>query len=168
MEIHLPENFNFLLQFGPLSSACQSINSSAPLDTIWRHRSGSKLVHVIACCLMAPSLYLNQCWLDINRVLCHAPESSFNALRLRQNGCHYPDDMFICIFLNENVWIAIKISLKFVPKGSINNTPALVQIMAWRQPGDKPLSEPIMVNFLMHICVNRPQWVKRIAEKFNP
>ena len=33
-------------------------------------------------------------------------------------------------FLNENVRISIKISLKFVPKGPINNNPALVQIMA--------------------------------------
>ena len=36
----------------------------------------------------------------------------------------------------------MKISLKLVPKGSINNIPALVQIMAWRRTGDKPLSEP--------------------------
>ena len=47
--------------------------------------------------------------------------------------------------LNENAWIAIKISLKFVPKGPINNIPELVQIMAWRLPGDKPLSQPVMV-----------------------
>ena len=39
---------------------------------------------------------------------------------------HLPDDIFNCIFLNENVHIAIEISLKFVPKGSINNIPALV------------------------------------------
>ena len=45
----------------------------------------------------------------------------------------------------ENVWILIKISLKFIPKGPINNILALVQIMVWRRPGDKPLSEPIMV-----------------------
>ena len=36
---------------------------------------------------------------------------------------------------------SIKISLKFVHKGPINNIPALVQMMAWRRPGDKPLSE---------------------------
>ena len=48
------------------------------------------------------------------------------------------DDIFKCIFLNENAWISIKISLKIVPKGPINNIPALVQIMAWRRPGDKP------------------------------
>ena len=41
----------------------------------------------------------------------------------------------------------------------MNNIPALVQIMAWRRPGDKPLSEPMMVSLLTHICVTRPQWV---------
>ena len=85
-----------------------------------------------------------------------------NTLRLRQDGRHFPDDIFKCIFLNENVWISIKISLKFVPKGPINNNPALVQIMPWRRSGDKPLSEPMMVSLLMHICVAPPQWVKWI------
>ena len=54
-----------------------------------------------------------------------------NTLRPRQNGCRFADDTFKCIFLNENVRISIKISLKFVPKGPINNNPALVLIMAW-------------------------------------
>ena len=58
---------------------------------------------------------------------------SFNTLRPRQNGRRFPDDIFKCIFLNENVWISIKISMKFVPKGPINNIPALVEIMAWRR-----------------------------------
>ena len=61
------------------------------------------------------------------------------------------------IFFNENVSIAIKITLKFVPKGPINNIPALVQIMAWRLDGAKPLSEPMMDSLLTHICVSRPQ-----------
>ena len=43
------------------------------------------------------------------------------------------------------------------PLLTINNIPAVVQIMAWRQPGDKPLSEPMMVSLLMHISVTRPQ-----------
>ena len=50
----------------------------------------------------------------------------FNTLRPRQNGRHFADDMFKCIFLNENIWILIEISLKFVPQGPINNIPALV------------------------------------------
>ena len=84
-----------------------------------------------------------------------------NTLRPRQNGRHFGDDTFNRIFVYENVTISIKFSLKFVPKGPINNIPALVQIMAWRRPGDKPLSEPVMVSLLTHICVTRPQWVRR-------
>ena len=83
-----------------------------------------------------------------------------NTLRPRQNGRHFADDIFRRIFLNENVCISLKISLKFVPKVRINNIPALVQIMAWRRPGDKPLSEPMMISLLTHIYVIRPQWVK--------
>ena len=91
--------------------------------------------------------------------------SFVNTLRPRQNGRHFPDDIFKCIFLNENIWILIKISLKFVPKGPINNIPAMVQIMAWRRLGDKPLSEPMMVSLLTHICVTRPQWVNIVWGK---
>ena len=65
-------------------------------------------------------------------------------------------------FLNENVRISIKISLKFVPRGPINDIPALVQIMAWHRTGDKPLSETMIVRLPTHTCVTRPQWVKLI------
>ena len=82
-----------------------------------------------------------------------------NTLRPRQNGRHFADDIFKRIFLNENVLISLKISLKFVAKVRINNIPALVQIMAWHRLVDKPLSEPMMVSLLTHICVTRPQWV---------
>ena len=75
---------------------------------------------------------------------------------LTQDGRHFPDDIFKYIFFIENVLISINILLKFVSKGPINNIPALVQIMTWRRPGDKPLSEPIMVTLLTHICVTRP------------
>ena len=84
----------------------------------------------------------------------------FNTLRPGQNGRRFADDTFKRIFLNENFRISIKISLKFVPKGLINNNPALVQIMVWRWSGDKPLYEPMLVSLLTHICVTRPQWVK--------
>ena len=86
----------------------------------------------------------------------------FNTLRLRRSRRHFADDSFRYIFLNENIWISIKISLKSIAKGPINNIPALVQIMAWRRPGDKPLSEAMMVRLLTHICVARPQWVNKI------
>ena len=88
------------------------------------------------------------------------PETHLYSLRPRQNGRHFTDDIFKCIFLNENVWISLKLSLKFVPKVRIDVIPALVQIMAGRRPGDKPLSGPMMVNLLTHICVTRLQLFK--------
>ena len=76
-----------------------------------------------------------------------------NTLRPKQDGCHFPDDIFKCIFLNENVWILIKISLKFVPNGPINNIPALVQIMIWRRPDDKPLFERKIIPIVrLNLC----------------
>ena len=107
-------------------------------------------------------------------------------ISFEQNGGHFADSILKCIFfLNEKFCILIKVSLKFVPEdaieaarltlvfrrhiikislksvpeGPINIIPSLVQIMAWRRPGDKPLSEPMMVRLLMHICVTLPQWV---------
>ena len=76
-----------------------------------------------------------------------ALNTHLDTLRPRQNGHHFPDDIFKCIFLNENVWISIRISLKFAPEVPINNKPALIQIMAWRLTGAKPLSEPMMAYF---------------------
>ena len=96
-------------------------------------------------------------WQDSTLLACLC----FNTLRPRQNGRLFADDTFKCIFLNENNRISSEISLKFVPKGPINSIPALVEIMAWRRPGDKPLSEPMMVSLLTHIYVTRPQWVKQ-------
>ena len=65
-----------------------------------------------------------------------------------------------CIFFSKNVLILLRISLRFVPNGPINNIPALFQIIAWRRPGDKPLSKPMVVGLLAHICDTRSQWVK--------
>ena len=73
-----------------------------------------------------------------------------NTLRLRQYGRHVSDNIFKCIFLNENVWISLKIWLKFVPKDWINNIPALVQIM-------------VGADQATHISVTRPQWVKKLT-----
>ena len=47
----------------------------------------------------------------------------------------------------------------------LNNITTLVQIVAWCRPGDKPLSEPMMVRLPTHICVTRPQWVKFKSRK---
>ena len=150
-----------------------------------------------------------------------------NTLRPRQNGRHFTDVIFNCVFWNENVWISIDILLKLVPRDQINHYddvimcaiasqiaslmivystvypgadqskhqssaslafvwgihrgpvnsphkwpvtrkmfpfddvimqfPALVQIMAWRRLGDKPLSKAMLVSLLTQICITR--WV---------
>ena len=82
-----------------------------------------------------------------------------NTLRPSQDGRRFPDDIFKWLFFNEIIWISIKISKNFVLRCPVNNIPALVQIMAWRRPGDKPLSEPMIVRLPTHICVTRPQRV---------
>ena len=64
-----------------------------------------------------------------------------------QNGCHFADDIYTSILVNETLCIWITISLKFVPKGQHDNNLALVQIMAWHRIGDKPLSEPMLTWF---------------------
>ena len=65
----------------------------------------------------------------LSEILIKIPTFPFKKMHLkirRQDGRHFPDNIFKCIFLNENVWILIKISPKFVPKGPIDNKPALV------------------------------------------
>ena len=68
-------------------------------------------------------------------------------LNPRQKGRHLQDDIFKYIFVNENIRILLKISLKFVPKVLISNIPALAQIMVLCQQGNKPLSETIVVTY---------------------
>ena len=64
-----------------------------------------------------------------------------------QNAATFADDIFQHIFMNENVKISIRISLKFVPKGPIDDKSALVQVMAWRRTGDKSLPETMLTQF---------------------
>ena len=71
-----------------------------------------------------------------------------------QNGHHFEDNMFKCIFWNKNIWISNKISLKDVPWGQIDNMSALGQIMTWRRSGDKPLSETMLTQFTNAYWVN--------------
>ena len=64
-----PQRILFLIQYAVLVII---INALWPRDAIWRHRSGSTLAQVMACCLTALSHYLNQCWLIISEVLCNS------------------------------------------------------------------------------------------------
>ena len=60
-----------------MDQSSELFSSFWPRDTIWRHRSRSTLAQVLACCLMAPSHYLNQYWLIISKVLWHSYEGNF-------------------------------------------------------------------------------------------
>ena len=136
-----------------LQTIRQNCHYHMPLYRTYRAKCGLKYV--------GASVWNNILSIDMNPNIGEISFSrSLNTLRPKQTGRHFADDIFKWIFLNENVWMPIKISLKFVPEGPINNIPALVQIMAWRLPGDKPLSGAMMARLPTHICVTRPQWVK--------
>ena len=87
---------------------------------------------------------------------------TLNTMRPRENGCHFTDNIFKCIFLNENVWIAIRIPLKFVPWVPIDNKPSLVQIMVWRlkQATSHCMNQWWPIS-LTRIYTTHCQWVKR-------
>ena len=68
-------------------------------------------------------------------------------LPLAKKAAILADDIFKCSLLNENDRISIQISLKFVPRNPIDNKPAMIQVMAWRWIGDKPLPAPMMAQF---------------------
>ena len=79
---------------------------------------------------------------------------------------------FLPAFSNAFSWMKMyKFWLRFhwslFPKGPTNKIPALIQVMAWCRPGDKPLSEPMIVCLLTHICVTRPQWVNTLRPRQN-
>ena len=52
----------------------------------------------------------------------------------------------------------IQISVKLVPKSPIDNKSALVQVMAWRQTGDKPIPEPMMTHYTDTYMQHRERW----------
>ena len=64
---------------------------------------------------------------------------------------------------NANVCISMKIPLKFVPKGPINDIPVLVQIMAWRRSSDRPSSEPLMVKLRAWYPAGIASWIAGTA-----
>ena len=80
--------------------------------------------------LFCRSLYVRHCHITslnihLNIIFVFNKAIEFNSLRPRQNGRLFPDDILKCIFLGDNVRISIK-KLKFIPRCTINNIPALV------------------------------------------
>ena len=111
---------------------------------MWRHKNTPDLDMVRICYLLSLrdifNYYFTSGWflvnkeiLQIDSITWYLDNVSFlfiNMLRPRQNGRNLPDDIFKCIFLNEDVHISVKISMNIVPVGPINNIPAFVQKMA--------------------------------------
>ena len=106
--------------------------------------------HQAHCDVIVMMLY-SMIYILFDALFCCGYIISFNILWPGGNSWHFTDNIFKCIFLNEDLWISINISLKFVPEGHIHNIPALVQVMAWHWPGGKPLSEPILVILLTYM-----------------
>ena len=84
----------------------------------------------------------------------------------RQNGSHFADDIFKCIFVNGNVFNFDQYLTEVCPIGNLSS---LVQIMAWCQRGDKPLPEPMMTKSNdTYICIIWPEWVDTYQELLGP
>ena len=73
----IDSNFINLVLMWHFDFSTRIINTLWPNDVIWWRWSWSTLAQVMACCLTAPSHYLNQCWLMISGVLWHSPDSNF-------------------------------------------------------------------------------------------
>ena len=98
-------------------------------------------------CDVALALFLHTIPSGIQILRQNVAYLSINSSIPGQNDRHFADDIFECIFMNEKFDISIRISLKFIPEGSIDNKWALVQVMTWRRTGDKPLPEPMLAHF---------------------
>ena len=126
------------------------------------HWNLSSLVQIMVCRYIRAGPFYEAimpcCQFDVEKQVSMIYKSKCSTITLYQH-IEAEADILTCIFLNENAWISLIISLKFVPKVRINNIPALLQITAWCRPGDESLSEPMMVSLLTHLCVTRSEWV---------
>ena len=73
---------NVVCKTSAISFRVQCVNTLRPSDTIWWHRIWSTLGQVMACCLTAPSHYLNQCWLIISEVKWPSTKGNFTKRHL--------------------------------------------------------------------------------------
>ena len=122
---------------GEFPTQIEIVSSVENCSIWWRHHehdgSNTELKNNYSHCISVSRLW----------VLCkHNLILNFNVLAIKgeqyhsRTFCrHFTDDVFKCIFTNDNKWTSLKIPLKFVPNVWINNIPALVRIMAWRRPG---------------------------------
>ena len=122
-------------------------------------------VTVLIWCLCKIS-FTSQSWLIFVRAFRWA---RYSLVRVSYRGRDKIAAISQTTFSNAFSWMKIcefhfRFHWKFFPNLQINNIPALVQIMAWRRPGDEPLSEPMMLSLVTYICVTRPQWVNIVMQ----
>ena len=105
-------------------------NSPGPVNSQHKELVMQKMFYLMTSSWFSESLHALLQW-------CHRRvKASEDSLRPRQNGQHFSNDIFNCIFLNENVWMKW---LKFVPKGPIDNNTALFKIIAWHRDRRKAI-----------------------------
>ena len=133
----------------------------------------STLVQVMAWCRQATSHYLNQCWPRSAMPYGITGPQWGNSSFPEQNG-HFTHNIFQCIFMDTKFRIWIWISLKFVPKGPIDNKSALAQVMALRRTGKKPLLETMLTQSInAYIMQHLERWVNGLSTiqcriRYNP
>ena len=132
--VHLHDNWLFR------TNTQAPINSLWPSDAIWRHTSWSTLVRVMACCLTAPSHYLDQCLLYITEVLWQPPESNFTASAqatiLRNEFENFTSKIIVGSsrgqWVNFDQWQTMTITnLPFDRKSCSNNGVDLLEVKTW-------------------------------------
>ena len=95
-------------------------------------------------------------------------KTSFNSSPAGQFGGKMANDIFNYISFNENVWISIKMSLKFIPKGQVDNKSVLFQVMAWCHHATSHYLNQCWPSSLTHICDSPGRWVKVRAQDRSP
>ena len=114
-----------VLSIDPWTSSCVEFCNCAggkfPISAQWWYLASNQVTHIeYAYFFISFTLHLIWYIVASNRY-----NYIIKTLRLRQKGHHFANNLFKCIFLNENIIFVIKISLKFISKGSFNNIPAL-------------------------------------------
>ena len=115
------------------------------LYDLWQFIIGSDICDTILCFY---NLYYQQHWWNIGLFVWGGVTDFFYSSLPGQHGRHFTDDIFKHIFMNEKFYISIKVSLKFVPKGTIDKKSAVMQVMAWRRTGTKLLPELLLTLFI--------------------
>ena len=108
-------------------------NSLRPSDAIWRQWSWTTLAQVMACCLTAPSHYLNQCWLIIRGVLWHTSESSFAGIAQGiDSGYEFEKDILKNIFKSpRGQWVKVCREVEAVPLCHFDTAKTYVKLASW-------------------------------------